>query len=96
MSKSTNLEELAITLEQSKSYRVLRKLQVPQFNESSSRKAAKTGILVDVETTGLEPTADEVIELALIRFRYSMEGNISTIVDSFDQLRQPSKQFLML
>ena len=90
MTDDGDLEAIAQTLDASDDYRVLRKLRTPQFTTRSARQYEKLAVLVDVETTGLDPAKDEIIEIALVRFRYSTDGEITGIVDVFDQLRQPS------
>jgi DNA polymerase-3 subunit epsilon len=50
--------------------------------------AARTGIILDTETTGLERT-DEVVELAMLRFRFD-EGGILALDEVFTQMREPS------
>lgn len=90
MTNPIDLEDLAAKLEQSGTYRVLRKLKPPPLDGSTSNSGDKLAVFVDVETTGLDPTKDEIIEIALIRFRYSVQGSVTAIIDAFDQLREPS------
>ncbi|AXN37033.1 exonuclease domain-containing protein [Peribacillus butanolivorans] len=50
----------------------------------------RLGLVLDVETTGLRPTSDEIIELALILFTYNSEtSEIINLVDQESFLREP-------
>jgi DNA polymerase-3 subunit epsilon len=60
----------------------------PTYADPDRLAAARTGVILDVETTGLEET-DEVIELAMLRFRFD-EGGILALDEVFNELREPS------
>jgi DNA polymerase-3 subunit epsilon len=59
-------------------HRVLRKLEVSDGRTGVPYNGGHTeiAVVVDVETTGLDPSTDVVIELALRRFRYDGIGRI--------------------
>ncbi|WP_295224971.1 3'-5' exonuclease [uncultured Brevundimonas sp.] len=85
------LEEMASALEASGAYRVLRRLQVRQARTIPDGVQLRRGLIVDVETTGLEPARDEIIELAMVPFTYGLDGQVYTVGEPFDRLREPSR-----
>jgi DNA polymerase III subunit epsilon len=90
MSYSVNdLASMADTLEQSDHYRILRRL-VPRALSRPVGGDFKIGILIDVETTGLDTTKDEVIELGMVKFSYSSRGEVTAVIDTFSAFNQPS------
>ncbi|WGS23986.1 MULTISPECIES: 3'-5' exonuclease [unclassified Bradyrhizobium] len=90
MTAHPTLADIAATLEQSPDYRVLRRLVPRSEFTPGNGEAAKTAILLDVETTGLDPVRDEIIELGMVKFTYLPDGRIARVIDSFSCFNQPS------
>lgn len=58
-------------------YRVLRRLQpVDYFHTGPVQGKPRVGVVIDVETTGLDREIDHIIELAVQRFRFDEAGHI--------------------
>ena len=80
---------MAVALEATGDYRVLRKIQQRRIITPPDGAPTKNGLFVDVETTGLDPDRHEIIELAMAPFTYSKDGRIYTIGEPFQQLHEP-------
>ena len=85
---TAHLEAMAETLEATGRYRVLRKLE-PRVAQASLAGPVRTGLFVDVETTGLDPARDEIIELAMTPFLYDLSGQVLKVGAPFEGLREP-------
>jgi len=74
-------EDAIRALEATGEVRVLRRLAVAEGLTGVAGDIAGTsvGVVVDCETTGLDVIADDVIELAMRRFRYDRAGRIMKI-----------------
>lgn len=80
---------MAQILGNTENYRVLRKI-VPPGAENQDHSECLEGIILDLETTGLDYTTDEILELGMIKFYYSPEGKIKGYGSSFNELREPT------
>jgi DNA polymerase-3 subunit epsilon len=88
---TADLEDLAALLEASGDYRVLRRLRRRPVSEAEPGEPVLQGLFVDVETTGLDPARDEIIELAMVPFTYTRAGALLAIGEPFQAFRQPSR-----
>ncbi len=86
-----NFEAAAEALETSGQYRILRRLLPrPVITSRIAVPGEKLAVIVDTETTGLDHTRDEVIEIGMVAFSYSEDGRIGDVVGIFNALREPS------
>jgi len=85
-----DLEAMAQVLRSSGAYRVLRRLAPRQAVAIPDGVLTRTGLFVDVETTGLDWRRDEIIELAMVPFRYGTDGKIYEVGEPFQGFRQPA------
>lgn len=82
---------MAQTLEATGDYRILRRLKPRPRITPPPGTPVRLGLMVDVETTGLDPQRDEIIELAMTPFTYGLDGAVFSVEESFQGLRQPSE-----
>jgi DNA polymerase-3 subunit epsilon len=83
------MEDMASRLEASGDYKILRRLR-PRSTGSIAAADDKVGVIIDLETTGLDHTKDEPIELGMVKFAYSAAGEITAVNDVFQAFRQPT------
>lgn len=89
-SKNKKLEEIAKTLINSGDYRVLRRVPKPSIGRCRSREGARYALIVDTETTGLNPRKDEVIELGYILLEYC-DDEIFAVSKFGYELQEPKR-----
>jgi DNA polymerase-3 subunit epsilon len=85
------LATMAEALGKSADYRILRRLVPRKISVPSIDQITKTGVLLDVETTGLDQQKDEVIELGMVKFDYLADGRIAGLRDVFSAFNEPSE-----
>jgi DNA polymerase-3 subunit epsilon len=89
-SNEIDLAAIAETLARSPDYRVLRRLTPRREFASCDGQVTRIGILIDVETTGLNTAQDEIIELAMVKFEYLPDDRIAKITEIFSSFNEPS------
>lgn len=46
--------------------------------------------IIDLETTGLSPVRDEIIEIGIVLFRFTSTMDVLEVVNTYQALRQPT------
>ncbi|MBS1086951.1 3'-5' exonuclease [Gluconobacter sphaericus] len=85
-----SLDALANRLEASENYRVLRRLRPSVLSDRPEGRGLRTGLFVDLETTGLDPQQDEIIEIGMVPFIYRIDGILLETLPAFSRMREPS------
>jgi DNA polymerase-3 subunit epsilon len=87
-----DLEDLARQLEASGGYRVLRRFAPQRRYAEPDGQPQRTAVALDVETTGLDPRADAIIQLAVVAVAYSAEtGAIFEVGEPLTSFEDPGR-----
>jgi DNA polymerase-3 subunit epsilon len=90
MADPADLEQLAARLEQSGDYRILRRVPVlTRYADDDPTAIMRLGLIVDIETTGLDPARDKIIDLACLPFHFSSEGVVYDVLPGYAGFEDP-------
>ncbi|MBF0198102.1 MAG: hypothetical protein HQL32_10335 [Planctomycetes bacterium] len=81
-------EEAIQILEKSGDYKILKKLKSLDI-QTTKDDGSLLGVIVDVETTGLNFDEDKIIELGMIVFRFNRDGQVLEVVEEVDMFEDP-------
>ncbi|HEY0929636.1 MAG TPA: 3'-5' exonuclease [Gemmatimonas sp.] len=88
-------EAMAAALEASGDYQVVRRLVVPPFYSAPESVPPGTplmrGLVVDVETTGLDTSRDAIIEFGAVPFDFDSEGRVYTVHAPLSYFEDPGR-----
>lgn len=88
--RDPKLEAMAEALEASGDYRVLRRFRPGPGGALGDSPSSAVGMILDFETTGLDPAADRIIQIALVPFRFSREtGEILAVAEPVVYFEDP-------
>jgi DNA polymerase III subunit epsilon len=80
---------MARALSRTGQYRVVERLGHRSRYHPGACDTPRTGLFVDVETTGLDPDADKIIQLALVAFTFDSDGRIYDVEPCVSFLEDP-------
>ncbi len=92
MSEPIDLERMRRTLEESGRYHVLDRYQRRDaYDTAASDTDVRSGLYVDVETTGLNAQNDAIIELGYVAFEFDREGRIYRLLEVASHFDDPGR-----
>lgn len=89
------IADLAVTdavtlLDKNPDYKVIRRISPRKAFSKNDGRALLKGVVVDTETTGINPDQDAIIELGMVLFEFDPETGVAyNVLGLFDELEDP-------
>ncbi len=91
MTSKAEWDQLAARLDAEADYRVLRRVPDVSRYADGDGVPPRLGLIVEVETTGLEPDRHKIIEFAILPFHFSPAGNIYDVLPGYAGFEDPKE-----
>lgn len=72
-------------------YRILKRVPTSLRPRSNTDTREFIATIIDLETMGLDPTTNEIIEIGILNFSFSNKDGILAILDEYNELNDPGK-----
>lgn len=82
-------ELVATALERNGDYRVLRRHKPRRSFDVPGDAEVRNGLIIDLETTGLDPAYHEIIEVGMLPFTYTVDGRLVAAGVPYGSFQQP-------
>jgi DNA polymerase III subunit epsilon len=87
---NSEINQAAQLLDAHPDYKIIRKILPRAAFARSDGRALSRGVVVDTETTGINPDKEAIIELGMVLFEFDPQtGSAYRVMASFDQLEDP-------
>ena len=92
MTNEADWQDLADRLDAQADYRVMRRVPaITCYANDREGTSSRLGLIVDVETTGLDPDRHKIIELAILPFHFSPQGKILDVLPGYAGFEDPGE-----
>lgn len=86
------VEEALLVLAKDENHQVLKRVPEMMLDEAVKNSATTfNALVVDLETMGLNPKADEILEIGILSFAFDKANGIIGVTKTYNELQQPSK-----